>query len=344
VKGQPAVVGGPKKALKTSLLVDLAISLGTGTSFLGEFRVEQPVRVGLMCGESGEATLQETGRRVAAARNLDPCEALGNVFWEFKLPQLALLVHLAALVEALKEVRAEVLLLDPLYLPLLAGADPGGPQASNLYQMGPLLLGVTGACLKIGCTPVLAHHFKLGRGDPYKEPQLEGLAYSGVQEFVRQWILVGRQEAYQPGTGSHRLWLSVGGSAGHSGLWSLEIEEGTVGENFGGRAWEVKVHTAGESRQAEQARRQAEQREQQEARDQADERVVMAAIDRLDPNGQGVGIGVMRTELRLSRERFDRAVRRLRERQVIEPATVEVETNNGAKRPSPGLRRKRETA
>src|SRR3974390_3509885 len=55
VEGQPAVIGGPKKTLKTTCALDLAISLATGTPFLGHFRVAQPVRVAVLSGENGTA-------------------------------------------------------------------------------------------------------------------------------------------------------------------------------------------------------------------------------------------------------------------------------------------------
>ncbi len=64
VAGQPCIVAGGKKCLKTSLLIDLGISLAVGGLFLGKLRVNRACRVGIMTGESGLATIQETARRI----------------------------------------------------------------------------------------------------------------------------------------------------------------------------------------------------------------------------------------------------------------------------------------
>jgi hypothetical protein len=337
VASQPAVVGGPKKSLKTSAMVDMALSLATGTPFLGRFPVDTPVRTALLSGESGEAVLQETARRIAAAKGIALEEA--DVRWGFKLPRFTDAQQLAALQESLAENAVKVCIFDPLYLALLGGRDSRGPQASNLYEMGPLLLAVAQTCLAVGCTPALAHHFRLTRADHYAEPQLEDLAFSGIQEFARQWILMGRRERYEPGTGSHRLWLAVGGSAGHSSAWALDIEEGTLADDFTGRRWDVSTTTASEIRRNDRDTREQAQREGRAIKDHEDDAELCRVIDRQAANGEpAVGYTRARDLSGLGGAKFQRAVERLISAGILEEAKVTVRCNNGS-REAKGLRR-----
>ena len=68
VEGSPMIVGGPKKALKTSILLDLAVSLGIGegVTFLNHhrFRVEKQVAVGMYSGESNQPTVATTVKNI----------------------------------------------------------------------------------------------------------------------------------------------------------------------------------------------------------------------------------------------------------------------------------------
>src|SRR5262249_26302964 len=152
VAGQPALVCGPKKTLKTSLLIDLALSLATGTPFLGHFTTYRPLRVCFLSGESGHWTIRETAIRVAKAKGIDVADA--TCWWDFRLPKLANGSDMDELRRGLERHAIQVLIFDPLYLSLLADTDLS---ASNLFETGPLLLRIAETCLGCDTTPVLCH-------------------------------------------------------------------------------------------------------------------------------------------------------------------------------------------
>ncbi|MBL8800277.1 MAG: AAA family ATPase [Planctomycetia bacterium] len=342
VANQPIIIGGPRKCLKTNLLVDLAVSLASGTDFLGHFKVYEPKRVVMLSGESGDYVLRETVRRVCAARDLSPADLSWRLAMQFALPQLSHAEHMDRLRAGLERQQVEFLIVDPLYLSLLAGSGGNGPRPENLYEMGPLFAAISQACLSVGCTPALAHHSRRGASASNDPLELDDLAYAGVAEFARQWVLVNRRERFDPKTGTSRLWLNVGGSAGHGGLWAVDVVEGRLSDDFTGRQWAVSVETASEAREAEQDGSAAERKERRAKGQQDDEFAVLKALDELDRDRAGAVTNRVRNLCGLSRDRVDQAIARLVSQGVIAELTVSATVGNGAARAAAGIRRVRE--
>ena len=286
VAGQPLIFAGAKKTLKTNLLIALAFALATGTDFLGKFRVNRAVRVAMMSGESGLATIQETARRIAAAAGWELAD-VQNLIFSPDLPVFGDLYHVDALRLFLTENEIEFLIIDPAYL-----AIPADGQEGSLFAIGKLLRAMAEVCQSVGVTMCLAHHTKKSVADPFQPVELEDISWAGFQEFARQWVLVSRRQKYEPGTGEHLMWMNVGGSAGHSSLWGLDIREG-VFDGHTPRHWDVDVLRAEDVRQ--QAKEVRDEKKQVDAQGKADARLevnkkrILAAISKY-PDGESSNI------------------------------------------------------
>jgi hypothetical protein len=334
VRGQPGVIAGPSKGMKTSVLVDLGVSIATATPFLGAFPVADRVRVAIVSGESGEYTLKETCQRVLAAKRLSTSALTGWLKWEFTLPTFADLASMADFGADLARIEADVVLIDPTYLCL------GDIDAKNLFEMGNVLRAIAAVLLKLrpGLTVILVHHANrtLTVGEPM---ELQHLAYSGLEQFARQFILLNRREKYQ-GDGTHDLWCTVGGSAGHGGLWNLHIEEGTVDEHFGGREWNVTVQTRSEFQEDRAAQTETKRREQIRQRKVEAEAAVLDAIDQ---ENESAGRPATQSQIKgttgLSTQKVKDLLAALIEDGVIEETTFEKLAGNRAKQRVKGYRR-----
>lgn len=319
VRGQPMMIGGPKKSLKTNTSVDLALSLGQSGLFLGRFNVHQAVRTGVMSGESGAATIQETALRIARTKDyrLAECE---NVVWAFEVPQLNLPAHMAALRRFITENELEVLILDPTYLMMLGI----GNDAGNLFVVGQFLKGITDLIRETGCTPILCHHLKKNLVDPHEPAELDSIAWAGFAEFVRQWMLLNRRVKYDPDNGGHHeMWMSFGGSAGHSSLWGVNVDEGTS-QDAGGRRWDVEVMPASEAySDRSDAEREAKERRREQERQRKFLRHREAVWQAVLRHPEGETSKVLRTEAKLIAENFQLVIHDLVDDGEVELCTIQ---------------------
>lgn len=311
---QPMVIGAPQKCNKTNIASDLALSLSTGHPFLGQFHVNGTFNTAFFSCESGAAVLKDNNRRVAINKNILP-STINNLFYCFDIPSLDSKCDLRKIQQFVVKNKIDVLIIDPFYLTANLGNDAG-----NLFVVGEKLKPLTELMQKTGCTVVLIHHSRKNTGKKeFAEPRMEDLAYSGLPQWMRQWILLDRRESYDgDNPGSHKLWLYFGGSAGHSGLFGLNIEEG-IQEDEGGRKWEVDVISAQEAR----AESRSSQEQQKGIRDDA---IFEANLEKVTEALKALGGEATKSKIRnqaiLSPDKTEQALLHLVSEGVIEQVEI----------------------
>lgn len=228
VMGQPFVAAGQSKTMKTTLCIDAAVSLATATSFLGVHRVPESKRVLFFTAEIGKATCRETVRSIANARGVEnQLRSAGEmIHWGTWVPYIPNDEHLDIVEQEFERTRPDVVVFDPLYQML------DGETAANYALNGQQLRRLSLLCESRGVTPIFVDHCKKGSDNAKnRDPlELEDISGAGKAEFFRQWCLISRRQPYDPDL-PHELWVTIGGSAGHSAIWALTIDEGRDFEN-----------------------------------------------------------------------------------------------------------------
>ena len=179
------VLGGTAKVGKTNLLIDLAVSVASGTPWLNVFPVEETGMVICFFAEDDAFEVTRRLRAICADRKLDPAGL--SIRLSFMPPNLSSDIALEALAEELAEHPAVLVLLDPLYLAIGEKGD-----GSNLYGMGAVLQAFGSVCRKASAALGIAHHWnKTGRGTGTSR-----FSGTGTVEFARTLLSVSDQSSF----------------------------------------------------------------------------------------------------------------------------------------------------
>ena len=153
--GAYGVHAAEHKAQKTWNSLDLAVSVASGTPWLGALPVDDPGPVVVFAGEGGEGGIVRRLRAICASRDLRAEKLPVTVCT--RAPHLSDATHLQLLAEHLDVVRPHLVVLDPLYL-AAAGAD-----GKDLYAMGRLLERPQHLCERVGTALFVVTHFNRSR-------------------------------------------------------------------------------------------------------------------------------------------------------------------------------------
>lgn len=262
VEKQPAIVAGPSKSMKTTLSIDAAISLATGSSFLGR-TIPKPVPVLFLTSEIGLTQVKKLAYRIAKFKGVHfqlcgmsddgMSESDTNILhWNTWVPYIPDPEQLEILDFEIRRVGAKAVFLDPLYLML--DGDTAASYSLNAQQLRALCSVV----LNAGATPICNDHAKRSSTNAKEhEPlELDDISGAGKAEYFRQWMLVSRRERFDE-TEPHKLWLSIGGSAFAGSTVAIDIDERT--DDAGKRVYSISSQPAGELRKAK-VKQRGEQR------------------------------------------------------------------------------------
>ena len=238
VDGQPMIIGGRSKTLKTSVACDLAVSLGSGTPFLGRFDSQQVARRLLEWRKrrgddsgDGPADCREQGDRPGRRRRAMVFRPAAAVFSRPPRPPGG------------RDTGRGVAGGNPRPAVLVPVEPRDGRRREQPVPDGVDAPGADEAGAGNGLHDRLAPPLPQGRASRRRQPRRPGRV--GTERRCR----VGPPMAFACSGGRPTRAMGntccgcvAAASAGHSSLWGVAIDEGQLDpDTFTGRKWEVTV-------------------------------------------------------------------------------------------------------
>jgi hypothetical protein len=323
-RNEPMGVIASEKGMKTTITLDLVISVAAGLPFLNfeNFSVPKKAKVAFYSAESGDATIKESAIRICRSKGITFESLEDDLIFCFDVPILNL--DGPKMAEDLAKRGIELVVIDPFYLAL------GDVDARNLFEVGAVLREVRYHLHQKGISVVIVHHANRasapGRGNDFRPLELSDISHAGIGQWARQFLLLSRRENYGM-DGHHRLFFKFGGSAGHGGLYNCDIFEGVIEEDFTGRVWEVSLTSWADAK----ATRADAKETKAKAALIASKNKVLDAIDAIVKDEKHPTIGAIRTHTGMGNDAVKLAVEVLMSELTIVCRTAKVETGNKAK-------------
>jgi hypothetical protein len=219
-------IAGPAKTFKTVMLLDLAISVASGSKFLGHFDVHKSGPVLLYANEGTGAELTRRSRQIM---NYKALTEVPPVHIAMRTPGVTGGGLYRYLRDEIEKVGPELVILDPWY-----GFHGSKVDVTNLHAEGELLRSLEVLCNERGATLLIANHFK--KNAPL---ELSSITQAGFSEWPHFWLLTGARHAGRDAT----ITLKVGSRPGGEAIYTVNCRDGMVsGEWATEFGWEVNVN------------------------------------------------------------------------------------------------------
>lgn len=224
-QGEMLGILGDQKTCKTTLAIDLALSISSNVPAFSHFAPP----AGRMYSSPAAIISTEVGPDDFGLRIEALMQSRGipddTPFYFQKDGKLDITdaACLSDLEDMIRDLDLRFLCLESLYLML---GSASASDTNNQFAMAKWLRPLKEMTEERDCTLCIVHHTN-PKKYPSVVPKLSDSTGRGVQEMIRQWIMVARRKPYKEGSGQHHLRFSAGGSLGFSGLYDLDLSEGT---------------------------------------------------------------------------------------------------------------------